>query len=170
MLGPLFLIAIVFVICLGLIFYSSFSLDAAYSTIDSFFMIMKLQEDKNDINPGVYMVTDINTSLNNIGGNKIEYDLHKGRLWIDDYAINMNSFPYNVIDTNTPNVVKTRNGAMTLLQDEGTFERQMNTLTNITSYKATSTLAFEDQTSIDDVNITAVIYPNGTGVLELRQP
>jgi hypothetical protein len=78
----------------------------------------------------------------------------------------MNSFPFHIIDTSNPNVVKTENGAMTLLQKDS-FEKQVDTLTNMTSYKA---LTFEDQTSIENVNTTAVIYPNGTGVLELKQP
>jgi hypothetical protein len=40
-------------------------------------MIMKLQEHKDDINPGVYKATVINTSLNNIGGNRIDMILTK---------------------------------------------------------------------------------------------
>jgi hypothetical protein len=50
------------------------------------------------------------------------------------------------------------------------YEIELNTLENITTYRASSSLLIASQTFIDDVNATAVVHPNRTGVLEMRQP
>jgi hypothetical protein len=50
------------------------------------------------------------------------------------------------------------------------YEIELNTLENITTYRASSSLLIASQMFIDDVNATAVVHPNRTGVLEMRQP
>jgi hypothetical protein len=81
-----------------------------------------------------YEVYDIMTSMKNFNqGKKVDYNLKDVYVTISDSSIYW-TLPFKVIDADTPNIIKTRNGEIgisTLTQD---YEKQLNTLTNITSY------------------------------------
>jgi hypothetical protein len=81
-----------------------------------------------------YEVYDIMTSMKNFNqGKKVDYNLKDVYVTISDSSIYW-TLPFKVIDADTPNIIKTRNGEIgisTLAQD---YEKQLNTLTNITSY------------------------------------
>jgi hypothetical protein len=47
---------------------------------------------------------------------------------------------------------------------------ELNPLENVTTYRSSSQLLIDGHTVIEDVIVTAVVYPNRTGVLELLQP
>ena len=104
-------------------------------------------------------------------GNKIQFDLGNTNFWISNHTMYLNQ-PFQVLDTNTPNVVKTRNSEMEidLVQIKENYVKELDTLRNITTYSSSSPLSIDGQTFIDDLNVSSVVYPNQTGILELRQP
>lgn len=141
---------------------------------EKFFMVMQIEQDPNAIlavDAIPYKVTNITTNMKNYQGNKIHYDLEKSNFWISNDTMHLNQ-PFQRLYTDTPNVVKTRNSEMgiDLVQIKENYERELNTLTNVTTYTSSSPLYIDGQTFIDDLNVTAVVYPNSTGILELRQP
>ena len=134
---------------------------------ERFFMTMKLQNPSETISEDVtYEVTNITTNMDDFGQNgTVQYDLDDIDVTIDYTSINW-GLPFKIIDTSTPNIVKTRNGDIRLFTFTEDYEKQFNTLTNITSYTGKNTILINEE-SIADVNLKAVISPNGTGTLEM---
>ena len=73
----------------------------------------------------------------------VQYDLDDVDVTIDDTSINW-GLPFKIIDTSTPNIVKTRNGDIRLFTFTEDYEKQFNTLTNITSYTGKSTILINE--------------------------
>jgi hypothetical protein len=83
------------------------------------------------------------------------------------------TLPFKIIDTNTSNVIKTREGSIGLNAITLDYEKQYNTLTKTTTYTGKSVLFInnggeESIAAVKDLSLKAVIYPNMTGTLEMR--
>jgi hypothetical protein len=150
---------------------------------EKFLMVMKIeQEPLSPPDRTQFKVTNITTNLKDYQGKEIRYDLKNTIFWISNTSMYLNQ-PIQALDTSTPGVVKARNYAIEidlyhLIFENGlpprmpkeSYEIELNTLENITTYRASTPLLIAGQEFIDDVNVTAVVYPNTTGTLELRQP
>ena len=136
---------------------------------ERFFMTMKLQNPSGTIPDYVnYEVTNITTNMDNFGieNGTVQYDLDDIiGVTVTDTAIYW-TLPFQIIDTSTPNIVKTRNGDIGLSTFTEDYEKQFDTSTNVTSYTGKSGI-FSNSQRIADVNLKAVILPNGTGTLEM---
>ena len=77
-------------------------------------------------------------------GNKIQFDLGNTNFWISNHTMYLNQ-PFQVLDTNTPNVVKTRNSEMEidLVQIKENYVKELDTLRNITTYSSSSPLSID---------------------------
>ena len=106
---------------------------------ETFIMIMELQYSRETAPDFVRsQVYNITTNMKNFNqNNTVEYDVKDIDVTIDDSQIYFR-LPFKIVDISTPNVVKTRNGDITVSMPTEDYEKQLNTLTNITSYSGKS--------------------------------
>jgi hypothetical protein len=138
----------------------------------TFIMIMELHYSRETasshpdfVRSQIYNMT---TNMKNFNqNNTVEYDVKDIDVTIDDSQIYFR-LPFKIVDISTPNVVKTRNGDITVSMPTEDYEKQLNTLTNITSYSGKSSLYINGERFFD-VNMKAVLFPNSTGILEITQ-
>lgn len=134
---------------------------------EKFFMTMKIQN-PTETTPNYihYQVTNITTNMENFDQNgTVQYDLADVDVTISDTDIYW-TLPFKIIDTFTPNIIKTRNGDIGINSYTQDYEKQFNTLTNVTSFTGKSSLWINSQ-RITDLDLKAVVFPNGTGALEM---
>jgi hypothetical protein len=97
----------------------------------------------------------------------IEYNLKDADARISDNDLHL-TIPITVIDsTSKPNIItsyKTTLGANVF----SNLIKERNTLTNITTYSGDSDLS-ANYAKIADLDVKATIYPNATGIMELRE-
>jgi hypothetical protein len=142
---------------------------------ERFFMVIKLEQDPDvtvEENPSAiaFKAINITTNLEDYQGGKTTYDLNRTYFWLSNYTMYL-SQPFQVSDTINPNTVRTTNYGMEIDLDkiEETYQIESNTLQNITKYIAISPLFIDGQMFIEDLNVTAVLYPNTTAIFEMRQ-
>lgn len=142
---------------------------------ERFFMVIKLEQDpdvnvKEDPSAIAFKAINLTTNLKDYQGGRTNYDLNRTDFWLSNYTMYLNQ-PFQVLDPIDPNTVRTTNYEMEIDLDkiEETYEIESNILQNITKYMAISPLFIDGQMFIEDLNVTAISYPNRTAVFEMRQ-
>jgi hypothetical protein len=115
---------------------------------------------------------NMNKSIPNYMNKKIEFNLKNNfnintNVRISDNNIDW-TIPFTVIDTSTPNVIRSQQGTLGASALTSNLTKEHNTITNITTYTGQSGL-FVNYSNIADVDVKVTIYPNDTGIIETRQ-
>jgi hypothetical protein len=80
------------------------------------------------------------------------------------------SIPFTVIDTTSkPNIITSYKGTLGVGALTSNLVKEHNTLTNITTYTGGFGLLAGGYSSIADLDVKTTIYPNATGIMELRE-
>ena len=116
-----------------------------------------------------FISNNLNKSFANYINKKIEFNLKNANAEISDRDISL-SIPITVISANAskPNIITSYETTLKASQLTSNVIKEHNTLTIITTYSATFDL-FEDINRITSVDTKATIYPNATGLMELRE-
>jgi len=146
---------------------------------EKFFMSFKLanpQPSSYYKNATAYDISDIisnnmNKSFTTYMHKKIQFNLKDTSntyARISDSDIDWR-IPFTIIDTSTPNIIRSQESTLgKSLGSTSNLVKEYNILTNITTYTGESGLLV-DYSHIADLDVKATIYPNATGVMELRQ-
>lgn len=141
---------------------------------NKFFMIIKTHSTALNNDYKVDNVTSNiqSTILNNTSNTnkKIEYDLKHASVTISDTAAYW-TLPFKIIDTNTHNIIKTNNAQIGTGINPFNYTKEFNTQTRVATYTGYTRLIDYNRIGLDtpDVDIKAIVYPNGTGIIETKQ-
>lgn len=145
---------------------------------EKFFMSLKLVNSQPgsifNNNGAVYNIpTIISDNLNRSShptytNKTIQYDLENADARISDSDLHL-TIPITVIDnaTSKPNIIKSYKTTLGLDVLSGVV-KERNTLTNVTTYSGDGYLT-ANYANIANVDVNATIYPNATGIMELRE-
>jgi hypothetical protein len=101
---------------------------------------------------------------------KIEYNLKD--IYVNIYDCNIWWYiPYKIVDTSTPHIIRTKEATIASSSIIMNCIKEVNTLTNTTTYTGQSSVGLIDSHEwlYNNVNIKATIYPNGTGIVESKE-
>jgi hypothetical protein len=103
---------------------------------------------------------------------KIEYDLKDSSAGVTDKSIDW-LISYKMINASNPDVIKTKNGQI-LSSGFENYTKELNTKTNAATYTSQGSLSkgsFDPNEimTMPTMNTKAIIYPNGTGIIESKE-
>ncbi len=146
---------------------------------EKFFMSLKLVNSQPgsifNNNGAIYNIPaiisdNLNKSYPTFTNKTIEYDLKNADTRISDSDLHL-TIPTTVIDsaTSKPNIITSYKSTLRLDVLSG-LVKERNTLTNVTTYSNIGFLALPvNYANIVNVDVKATIYPNATGIMELRE-
>jgi hypothetical protein len=116
------------------------------------------------------MTTNMKKFPSSSPNDRIEYSLKDIFVDISDSATWW-YIPYKIIDTSTPNIIKTKHNQIGSASNTMNYTKEVNALTNTTTYTGDSSVKLEDTTDwlFNNIKIKAILYPNGTGIVESRE-
>ena len=115
------------------------------------------------------ILNNLNKSVTAYLNKNIQFNLKRANTEISDTDISL-AIPITVISVNAskPNIVTSYETTLKASQLTSNVVKEHNTLTNTTTYSAAFDF-FEDIKDLTKVDAKATIYPNATGIMELRE-
>ena len=142
-----------------------------------FFMILKLRNPKPSmfVNTTEYEIANLTVSPKKLPGSegnnaKVEYNLENRTADISGDAIRW-GIPYKIIDTSTPDIIRTKDGIFAITTVG--FTKELNTKTHLVTYTGGNvlrgTLGSIIPIPANNLDVKAVMFPNETGIIETTE-
>ncbi len=126
------------------------------------------------------MILKINNPTDVAGGlsynaYNVSSNMEKFLSIVDNVTVNVGenaihwSVPYKIIDISKPHIIKTKQSTLSagsLYSPTSNYAKEVNTLTNTTTYTGTTSVYRNYLSILNDMEIKATLYPNKTGVVE----